>query len=106
MHETTRSQKPVLSAMQALTKLLISKHGDNLGLSGYLKSFKELRDMVKTQLGNRMFDHFAEQQADYKRLTTAIDKENYDKALSSMNSWVCFSSSIVTRESTVHCVES
>jgi hypothetical protein len=28
-----------------------------------------------------MFDHFAEQQPDYKRLTTALDKENYKKAL-------------------------
>jgi hypothetical protein len=52
MHETTRSQKPALSAIQALTKLLIFKHGDNLGLSRYLKSFKELRDGVKTQLGH------------------------------------------------------
>jgi hypothetical protein len=31
MHETTRSQKPVLSAIQALTKQLIFKHGDDLG---------------------------------------------------------------------------
>jgi hypothetical protein len=80
-YESTRSQKPVLSAIQALTKLLIFTHGNNLGLSGYLKSFKELRDVVKTQLGDCMLDHFAEQQPDYKRLTTAIEKEDYKKAL-------------------------
>jgi hypothetical protein len=54
-----------------------------------------------------MFDHFAEQLPDYKRLTTAIDKENNKKALFDEFMGVLFLiSSDVTRESTVHCVES
>jgi hypothetical protein len=47
MHETTRSQKPILDAIQALTKLFTYKQVDQ-GLSDNLKSFKELRDLVKT----------------------------------------------------------
>jgi hypothetical protein len=50
MHETTRSQKPVLSAIQAITKLFTYKQGDMSGLSDYLKCFKEHRDVFKTQM--------------------------------------------------------
>jgi hypothetical protein len=42
MHETTRSQKPILSAIHAMTNLFTYKQGDN-GLSDNLKSFKELQ---------------------------------------------------------------
>jgi hypothetical protein len=62
MHETTRSQKPILNAIQALTKLFNYKQQDGMTLSEYIKGFKEHRDVLKTQLGEHMFDYFAEQQ--------------------------------------------
>ncbi len=81
MHETTRSQKPVLSAIQALTKLFTYKQFDATGLSEYLKCFKEHRDVVKTQLGEHMFDYFAEQQPEYTKLTTDQAKKDYKDSL-------------------------
>jgi hypothetical protein len=70
-----------LSAIQALTKLLTYKQGDNQGLSTYLKSFKELRDVVKTQLGVNMFDHYAEQQPEYKKLADDDEQSEFKEKL-------------------------
>ena len=75
MHETTRSQKPMLSAIQAMIKLCTYKQADNQSLSEYLKSFKEHRDVFKTQLGDIMFNYFIEQQPGYDGLS---DNEKED----------------------------
>ena len=64
MHETTRSQKPILNAIQAITKLFCYKQTDGMTLSEYIKGFKEHRDVFKTQLGENMFDDFAERHTD------------------------------------------
>jgi hypothetical protein len=80
MHATTRSQNHVMSAIKAITKLFTHKQGDMSGLSDYLKCFKEHHDVFKTQMGEHMFDYFAEQQPDYKGLS-AVDAKAYKENL-------------------------
>ena len=81
MHEAVRAQKPVLTMIQSLTKWLTFKQNDGMNLSLYAKQFTEQRDVVKAQLGTRMFDFFVEQQADYQ---TAKDDAERLKLKNSM----------------------
>ena len=81
MHETTRAQKPVLSAIQAITKLFNYKQTDGVSLSQYIKGFKEHRDVLKTQLGDHLFDFFCEQQSGWDALTEPQQKSEKDNML-------------------------
>jgi hypothetical protein len=80
MHEAIRAQKPALTMLQALTKWLTFKQGDGVTLAQYIKQFKEHRDVVKTQLGESMFDYFIEQQAEYRR-ASQVEKDALKKAM-------------------------
>lgn len=81
MHETTRAQKPILSAIQAITKLFNYKQGDSVSLSQYIKGSKEHRDVLKTQLGDHLFDFFCEQQSGWEALTELQQKAEKDNML-------------------------
>jgi hypothetical protein len=88
MHETTRAQKPTLSAIQAITKLFTYKQQDQ-PLGDYIKVFKEHRDVLITQLGEHMFDHFAATQTvDYSNKTVderkKIRKDTFDEMLGTL----------------------
>jgi hypothetical protein len=67
MHETVRAQKPIITMMDALSKMLSFKQHD-LGMAEYIKSFKEVKEVFETQVGKHLFDSFVEQQPGYSDL--------------------------------------
>jgi len=61
MHESVRAQKALITADAALIKFDLFRQND-LSLGDYIKQFKELRDVYKTQCGRRTWDGFLENQ--------------------------------------------
>jgi len=68
------AQKPLLTATSALIKLLTYKQRDDVSMSEYIKTFKEVRDVFTTQWGKNITDYFVEQQPEYKSLNNANEK--------------------------------
>jgi hypothetical protein len=65
MHDTVRAQYPMVSMSDALDRMINVKQQDNESLLDYVKRFKQLRDVSKSQLGNTFLDTFVEHQAEY-----------------------------------------
>jgi hypothetical protein len=57
-HEAARAQCPIITMTDALTKFLTFKQVDGLTLAEYMTSFKEYRDIVKSQMGDRFLDYY------------------------------------------------
>jgi hypothetical protein len=65
-HESARAQNPIITMSEALTKFLTFKQTDGMSLQEYMISFKEYRDIVKTQMGTEVLNYFITQTQEYK----------------------------------------
>ena len=66
MHDTVRAQYPLVSVTEALGRLLNVKQMENESLLDYVKRFKQLRDVAKSQMGTKILEGFVENQAEYQ----------------------------------------
>lgn len=66
----------------ALTKFLTFKQVDGLTLAEYMTSFKEYRDIVKSQMGDRFLGYYVTQTQEYKDLTANTDKTKLQESAS------------------------
>ena len=81
MHDPVRAQYPLVSMTDSLGRLLNAKQMENEPLLEYLKRFKQLRDVMKAQLGTRVLDQFVENQEEYRSLSdTTKEKEMKEAA--------------------------
>jgi hypothetical protein len=61
MHDPVRAQYLMGSMTDALGRLVNAKQQDNESLIEYVKRFKQLRDVVKSQMGNQLLTEFIEE---------------------------------------------
>ncbi len=64
----------------ALVRLLDVKQMEQENLTDYTKRFKQLRDVVKSQLGTKLLDKFMENQEDYRTATDTTAKDAIKEA--------------------------
>jgi hypothetical protein len=57
--------------IDALSRLVNVKQQENKSLLDYVKRFKQLRDVTKSQMGNKLLNEFAEHQALYAAASAA-----------------------------------
>jgi hypothetical protein len=70
-HTTIRAQYPIVTITDALGRLMNVKQRENETILDYVKRFKQLRDVVKSQMGNKFLDEFVEYQPTYKTVKKA-----------------------------------
>jgi hypothetical protein len=74
-HDTVRAQYHYVSITDALGRVINVKQYENESLLDYVKRFKQLSDIVKTQFGTKMLDQFVEHQASYQNTTNVDEKD-------------------------------
>ena len=72
-HDTVRAVYPLTSITEALARLINAKQQENEFLLDFVKRFKQLRDLTKSQLGTKLLDEYVEKQQEFK------DESNSDK---------------------------
>ena len=75
MHDPVRAQYPLVSMTDALARLVNVKQMEGEPLLDYVKRFKQMRDVAKSHLGNKMLDTFVKQSEDYRKLSD-VEKAN------------------------------
>ena len=70
MHDTIQAQYPLVSITDALSRFINARQQDQESLLEYVKRFKQMRNVVKSQIGNKMLEEFMEKQQPYKDATT------------------------------------
>jgi hypothetical protein len=65
MHDPVRAQYPMVLMTDALGRLIDVKQQENESILDYIKRFKQLRNVTKSQMGYKFLDKFVEHQADY-----------------------------------------
>ncbi len=65
MHDPVRAQYPLVSMTDALSMLLNAKQQENESLLDYVKRFKQLCDVTKSQMGSTILSEFVEHQTLY-----------------------------------------
>ena len=65
MHDTVRAQYPLISITDSLARFINVRQQEQESLLDYVKRFKQLRDVVKSQIGNKMLEQFVIQQQVY-----------------------------------------
>ena len=84
-HDTVRAQYPIASMTDAYTRFLNARQQENEFLLDYVKRFKQLRDVVKTQIGTGVLDQYAERTESYKNAKNddnerkEVKKNEWDK---------------------------
>ena len=79
MHDSVRAQYPLVSMVDALGRLINVRQQENEHLLDYVKRFKQLRDVVKSQLGTKILDEFTEHQAEFRETTSEDEKTEMKK---------------------------
>ena len=84
MHATVRAQYPLMTATDALTRMVNIHQGENEALLDYIKRFKQLRDVYKSHWGDQVLDHFVENTSKYQTETdnnvrTSLKNEAFDE---------------------------
>jgi hypothetical protein len=75
MHDPVQAQYQYVSMHQQLIRLLTAKQYEGESLNDYVKRFRQLRDMVKNQLGNKCLNEFIEHVKPYQPATPAEQKQ-------------------------------
>jgi len=79
MHDTVRAQYPLVSLTESLQRLINVKQQQDEDLLDYVKRFKQLRDIVLTQLGDEFLKKFVENSEEYRNIqpssTSQADKD-------------------------------
>jgi hypothetical protein len=70
MHGPVQAQYPLVSMTDALSRLVNAKQQESETLLDYVKCFKQLRDIAKSQLGNTILNEFVEHQTGYAAAST------------------------------------
>jgi hypothetical protein len=70
MHNPVQAQYPLVSMTDALSRLVNVKQQESECLLDYVKRFKQLRDVAKSQMGNTILNKFVEHQAGYSVANT------------------------------------
>jgi hypothetical protein len=65
MHDPVRAQYPLVSMTDALSRLLNAKQQENESLLDYVKRFKQLCNVAKSQMGSTILNKFVEHQTLY-----------------------------------------
>ena len=63
------------SIIDVLTRMLNMCQHENKYLLDYMKQFKQLRDVVKSQIGSRLFDGYVSRQDNYAKISKDATKE-------------------------------
>jgi hypothetical protein len=87
-HDTVCAQYPYVSLTEALARLVNVKQYDNQNLLDYVKSFKQLRDVVKMQFGDQILNYFIEQKAFYRELTD--DNKKTEMKNNAFERWMAY----------------
>jgi hypothetical protein len=66
MHDPVQAQYPMVSMTDALGRLVNTRQQENKSLLDYVKQFKQLCDVAKSQRGNKFLDVWTENQATYQ----------------------------------------
>ena len=69
MHDPVWAQYPIVSMTDALAWLVNVKQMEGEPLLDYVKRFKQMRDVAKRHLGNKMLNTFVKQSEDYWKLS-------------------------------------
>jgi hypothetical protein len=66
MHNSVRAQYPIVTVIDALGRLINVRQLENESLLDYMKRFKQLRDVVTSQMGTKFLDEHVENQSTYR----------------------------------------
>jgi hypothetical protein len=88
MHDPVRAQYPMISMTDALCRLTNIKQWENESLLDYVRRFKELRDVAKSQLGSEFLDRFVEHQALYQNASTTKKQDEMKKE--AFSQWMAY----------------
>jgi hypothetical protein len=75
MHDPVRAQYPTASMTDALGRLVNIKQQDHESLLDYVRRFKQQRDIVKSQIGNKFLDEFVDNQPLYQAASTSEEQK-------------------------------
>ena len=87
IQQTVRAQYPLVSATESLKVFLNMRQRDDEELLDYVKRFKQQRDIVKSQMGTKILDHFVTTTEEYSNADTAEQKELVE---SSFERWTAY----------------
>jgi hypothetical protein len=87
MHDPVRAQYPMALMTDALGRLVNVKQQDTESLLDYIKRFKQLRDVVKSQMGNKFLTEFIEHLPTY---TTALATDQALMQTEAYSKWMAY----------------
>ena len=89
MHDTVRAIYRLHSITEGIARLINVKQQENEYLMDYVKRFKQLRDVVKSQIGTKILDEYVSRQQAYKNLGGDPIKED-DMKIEEWDSWMAY----------------
>src|SRR5210317_1915166 len=78
-HDTVRATYPLASITDAHTRFVNAKQGENEFLLDYVKRFKQLCDVAKSQTGTGFLNECIKRLEQYNSLSTTDEKKEYKK---------------------------
>jgi hypothetical protein len=87
MHNPVRAQYPLASMTDALGRFVNAKQQEKESLLDYIKRFKQLRDVVKSQMGNKFLDKFVEHLTTYQ---AAIPADQLIMKVEAYSKWMAY----------------
>src|SRR5210317_1131036 len=87
-HDTVCATYPLASITDAHTRFINAKQGENEFLLDYVKRFKKLRDVAKSQTGTNFLSEYVERHEEYINLSTAEEKKEYKKG--AYDAWTAY----------------
>ena len=69
VHDHARAQCPFASGWNALQRFANLKQDDNESVIDYHKRFKQSRDIIKTQMGTKLFETWVKRSEKYRKET-------------------------------------
>jgi hypothetical protein len=88
MHNSVRAQYPMVTMSGALDRLMNVRQQENESLLDYVKRFKQLRDVVASQMGTKFLDEFVEHQTLYPAAASAMKKTMKAEAYSQWTAYL------------------
>ena len=88
MHDPIRARYPFASLTDAQVRILNSKQAEQESLLDYVKRMKQLRDVLKSQLGENFLDYFVESTKEYKDETD--DDKKYALKEAAFEKWFAY----------------
>jgi hypothetical protein len=74
-HETDESRYPYMAVIETIARMINLRQQDDEDLITYVRRFKNQRDIVKEQLGNKFLESFVEWTQEYKDLGGDVTRE-------------------------------